>query len=110
MPTYGQYCPTGRGSRYHLTEAGRDLAAAMKALGTWGGALDGAGPRAPGPGVVLRSWVSWYLARERLPERRVVVRFQFPGLPRKGGELWVAFAWNRRSPAAAVRRTGVPAG
>jgi DNA-binding HxlR family transcriptional regulator len=77
--------PSGRRSRYHLTEAGRDLPAVMRALGTWGGALDGAGPRASGPGVALHSWVSWYLAR---------------ALP----------TWNRRSPAAAVRRTGVPAG
>ena len=39
--------------------------------------------------------MSWYLARERLPERRVVAHFRFPGLPRKGGELWVVFDGER---------------
>jgi len=39
--------------------------------------------------------VSWYLARELLPERRVVAHFRFPGLPRKGGELWVVFDGER---------------
>jgi hypothetical protein len=87
--------PSGRGSRYRLTEAGRDLGDVMKALGELGRALDGAGPRAPGPGVVLHSWVSWYLVRERLPERRVIARFQFPGLPRKGGVLWIILDGDR---------------
>lgn len=83
--------PTGRGSRYHLTEAGKDLAGVMQALGTWGERWMELAPEHLDPGVVLHSWVSWYLARERLPDRRVVVRFQFPGLPKKGAELWIIF-------------------
>jgi hypothetical protein len=63
--------------------------------GELGRALDGAGPEHLDPGVVLHSWVSWYLARERLPERRVIARFQFPGLPRKDGELWIIFDGQR---------------
>ena len=39
--------------------------------------------------------MSWYLVRELLPERRVVAHFRFPGLPRKGGELWVVFDGER---------------
>ena len=39
--------------------------------------------------------MSWYLARELLSERRVVAHFRFPGLPRKGGELWVVFDGER---------------
>lgn len=87
--------PSGRGSRYHLTEAGKDLAAVMQALGTWGERWMELAPEHLDPGVVLHSWVSWYLAMERLPERRVVVRFQFPGLPRKGAELWIIFDGER---------------
>ena len=87
--------PSGRGSRYQLTEAGRDLADVMKALGSWGERWMELAPEHLDPGVVLHSWVSWYLARERLPERRVIARFQFPGLPRKGGELWIIFDGER---------------
>jgi hypothetical protein len=67
----------------------------MKALGTWGERWMGLAPEHLDPGVVLHSWVSWYLAVERLPERHVVVRFQFPGLPKKGGELWIIFHGER---------------
>jgi len=87
--------PTGRGSRYHLTEAGKDLADVMKALGTWGERWMVLAPEHLDPGVVLHSWVSWYLAPERLPERRVVVRFDFPSLPKKGAELWIVFDGER---------------
>jgi DNA-binding HxlR family transcriptional regulator len=87
--------PNGRGFRYHLTEAGQDLAAVMQALGTWGERWMELAPEHLDPGVVLHSWVSWYLARELLPERRVVAHFRFPGLPRKGGELWVVFDGER---------------
>ncbi len=85
----------GRGSRYHLTEAGRDLADVMAALGTWGERWMELAPEHSDPGVVLHSWVSWYLALDRLPERRVLVRFGFPGLPKKGAQLWVIFDGER---------------
>jgi len=67
----------------------------MKALGTWGERWMELAPEHLDPGVVLHSWVSWSLARELLPERRVVAHFRFPGLPRKGGELWVVFDGER---------------
>jgi hypothetical protein len=67
----------------------------MKALGTWGERWMELAPEHLDPGVVLHSWVSWYLALEHLPERRVVARFQLPGLPRKGAELWVVFDGER---------------
>jgi hypothetical protein len=67
----------------------------MKALGSWGERWMELAPEHLDPGVVLHSWVSWYLDRERLPERRVIARFQFPGLPRKGGELWIIFQGER---------------
>jgi DNA-binding HxlR family transcriptional regulator len=42
--------PSGRGSRYHLTEAGQDLAAVMKALGTWGERWTELAPSTSAPG------------------------------------------------------------
>lgn len=87
--------PTGRRSHYQLTDAGKDLADVMKALGTWGERWMELAPEHLDPGVVLHAWVSWYLAVEQLPDRRVVAHFRFPGLPRKGGELWVVFDGKR---------------
>lgn len=87
--------PVGRGSLYSLTEAGNDLGQVMAALGMWGERWMELAPEHLDPGIVLHSWVSWYLARERLPDRRVVVRFEFPGLPKKGGILWVVFDGQR---------------
>ena len=64
--------PSGRGGRYRLTEAGRDLGDVMKAFGSWGERWMELAPEHLDPGVVLHWWVSWHLARERLPERRVI--------------------------------------
>jgi hypothetical protein len=43
------------------------------------GATNGwtSGPSTPTPGVALWAWCQVYLRRDRLPERRVVVRFEF---------------------------------
>lgn len=83
--------PAGRGSRYHLTEAGKDLGDVMAALGTWGERWIELVPEHLDHGMVLHSWVTRFLARERLPERRVVVQFDFWGLPKKGARGWIIF-------------------
>jgi hypothetical protein len=87
--------PNGRGFLYGLSEAGTDLADVMAALGTWGERWMELAPEHLDPGVVLHSWVTWYLAPERLPDHRVVARFMFPGLPKKGGMLWIVFDGDR---------------
>jgi DNA-binding HxlR family transcriptional regulator len=87
--------PSGRGSLYHPTEAGRDLMIVMKALGTWGERWIELGPHHVDPGFVLHAWVHWYLERDRLPDRRIVVRFDFPGLPGKMKSMWVLFDGDR---------------
>ena len=87
--------PTGRGHRYRPTEAGRDLAGVMAAMGTWGERWIELAPEHLDPGMVLHSWVHWYPERQRLPDRRVVVEFTFPDRPRKGGTLWVIFDGDR---------------
>jgi DNA-binding HxlR family transcriptional regulator len=87
--------PSGRGSLYHLTEAGKDLVDVMAALGTWGERWIELAPEHLDPGMVLHSWVNWYLAKERLPKRRVVAQFDLRGLPKKGARLWIVFDGER---------------
>ena len=57
----------GRGSRYGLTKAGEDLGGVMLAMGSWGERWLELAPEHLDPGVVLNSWVSWYLAHDRCP-------------------------------------------
>lgn len=85
----------GRGSRYGLTEAGEDVRNVMLAMGSWGERWLELAPEHLDPGVVLNSWVSWYLAHDLLPDRRVVVRFDFPDRSRKAGQLWIIFQGDR---------------
>jgi DNA-binding HxlR family transcriptional regulator len=87
--------PNGRGSLYALTKAGNDLNGVMLAMGTWGERWLELGPPHLDPGVVLDSWCRWYLARDRLPPYRVVVRFDFPDRARKGARLWMIFDGDR---------------
>jgi hypothetical protein len=61
----------------------------MAALGTWGERWTELAPEHLDHGMVLGSWVTRFLARERLPERRVVVQFDFPGHPKKGSRAWI---------------------
>lgn len=70
--------PGGRGSVYELTEAGRDLAGVIEALGTWGERWLEMTTEHTDPGFVLWSWSKFHLDRTRLPRSRVVVQFTFP--------------------------------
>lgn len=81
----------GRGSVYGLTEAGDALRPVMLALGSWGERWMELAPEHLDPGVVLDSWRRWYLAEDRLPAHRVVVRFDFPDRARKSSQLWMVF-------------------
>ena len=83
--------PTGRGNRYLPTPAGEDLRAVMLALGTWGERWIELAPEHLDPGVVLESWCRQYLNLDRLPDSRVVIRFDFPDMPVKGNRLWMIF-------------------
>lgn len=69
----------GRGHRYRLTEAGRELRGAIEALGRWGQRWTvRVDRRRLDPGFLM-----WNLRRrvalERLPGRRVVLSFRFGG-------------------------------
>jgi DNA-binding HxlR family transcriptional regulator len=74
--------PAGRGHRYELTPAGRDLFKVCVSLGEWGARWLEIAPEHLDPFVALWSMCN-ALRRDRLPDRRVVVRFDFTGRPRR---------------------------
>jgi DNA-binding HxlR family transcriptional regulator len=86
---------SGRGSLYHLTEAGQDLKELLHALGTWGERWLELAPEHVDPYVVLWAWCEWYLERDQLPDHRVVVRFEFPDQPLSSRWFWVVFDGER---------------
>ncbi len=72
--------PTGRGWRYHLTPAGHELTEVCLALGTWAARWLEVTPRDHDPYVVLWAWHK-AIEIDRLPDRRVVVRFDLRDRP-----------------------------
>lgn len=68
--------PTGRGSTYHLTEAGSQLAELVKVLGIWGQRWLEIQPEHLDSDFLM--WrILKHLRADRLPARRCVVRFEF---------------------------------
>ena len=74
--------PDGRGHHYELTSAGHDLFAVCQSLGEWGARWLEIAPENLDPFVALWSMCN-ALHRDRLPDRRVVIRFDFTGRPRR---------------------------
>jgi DNA-binding HxlR family transcriptional regulator len=74
--------PDGHGHHYKLTPAGRELFGVCQSLGEWGARWLEIAPENLDPFVALWSMCN-ALRRERLPDRRVVVRFDFSGRPRR---------------------------
>ena len=72
----------GRGHHYQLTAAGHGLFAVCRSLGEWGARWLEIAPEHLDPFVALWSMCN-ALRRDRLPERRVVIRFDFTGRPRR---------------------------
>ena len=81
--------PDGPGSIYEPTQAGRELSDVMVAIQNWGSKWAELTPEHAHPGVVLWGWVAAYLDRDRLPERRVLVRFDYPTLSGPGRHGWL---------------------
>jgi DNA-binding HxlR family transcriptional regulator len=73
--------PRRRGRHYELTAAGRDLFTVCRSLGEWGARWLEIAPEHIDPFVALWSMCK-ALRRDRLPDRRVVIRFDFTGRPR----------------------------
>jgi len=80
--------PSGRGARYAPTEAGRGLAQVCFALGEWGARWLDVAPAHVDPYVALWAMCN-NLVVDRLPTRRVVVRFDFPRQPTRASKYWL---------------------
>jgi DNA-binding HxlR family transcriptional regulator len=74
--------PGGRGHHYALTSAGHDLFTVCRSLGEWGARWLEIAPENLDPFVALWSMCN-ALRRDRLPNRRVVIRFEFTGRARR---------------------------
>lgn len=74
--------PKGRGHLYELTPSGRELEGVCEALGIWGSRwLDAA--VAPLDPTVLLWAICKSMNRDRMPEERVCVRFEFRDSPKR---------------------------
>ena len=74
--------PGQRGYHYKLTAAGHELFGVCQSLGEWGARWLEMAPENLDPFVALWSMCN-ALRRDRLPDRRVVIRFDFTGRPRR---------------------------
>jgi len=79
----------GPGSTYVPTEAGLELTDLMKALQHWGSKWAELTPEQAHPGVVLWMWATFFLDRDVLPQRRSLVRFDYPTLTGPGSRSWL---------------------
>jgi DNA-binding HxlR family transcriptional regulator len=79
----------GRGHRYLLSDAGRDLAAVLGAMSAWGERWVDVGPEHTDPGFALWAWCQVQLDRAALPPARVVVAFVFPDQPHGNQHFWL---------------------
>jgi DNA-binding HxlR family transcriptional regulator len=70
--------PDGRGRTYKLTRSGHELYRVCESLGEWGARWLEIAPENLDPFVALWSMCN-ALRRDRLPDRRVVIRFDFTG-------------------------------
>ena len=72
--------PSGRGSEYNLTEAGRAIEPVITALGEWAVQWMYADPTpADADPVTLTWWMHRRVDHDRLPEGRVVLQFDYLG-------------------------------
>jgi DNA-binding HxlR family transcriptional regulator len=73
---------------YHLSEAGRDLKPVVEAFGAWGARWAFGEPRPEDLDAGLLVWkIHQRIDRERLPDRRTVVEFDFTGPA--GRRVWL---------------------
>jgi DNA-binding HxlR family transcriptional regulator len=78
----------GRASEYRLTRAGRQLQRVIDVLGGWGARWAFGDPRRTElDPIVLLWWMRRRVHRQRLPERRVVIEFDFRGA--RTGTYWL---------------------
>jgi DNA-binding HxlR family transcriptional regulator len=74
--------PAGRGREYRLTQAGAEFHVVIEGLGAWGQRWVHGRASAENLDSTLLLWnIRRRLAVDQLPDRRVVVRFEFRGVP-----------------------------
>jgi DNA-binding HxlR family transcriptional regulator len=78
-----------RGREYGLTDAGRDLWNVIESLSSWGRRWVELQPEHTDPSFVLWAWSHVHVKREALPDRRVVVAFEFPDEPPSHRRFWL---------------------
>jgi DNA-binding HxlR family transcriptional regulator len=93
----------GHGSVYELTAAGRELEAVLHAMGGWADKWMEVTFQHSDPNVVLWSWCQTFWRRDRLPDNRVVVRFDFP---REGRRVRLWFLVQDKDVEICRRHTG----
>ena len=95
--------PTGRGSEYHLTQAGQDLGGVVMALGEWAVRWKLAEPE---PEEVdpraLMWWMHLRVDHDRLPDQRVVIEFMFTAPERI--QIWIVL--DRGDPSVCTAHPG----
>ncbi|HEX6196305.1 MAG TPA: helix-turn-helix domain-containing protein [Jiangellaceae bacterium] len=79
--------PDGRGSRYEPTPAAEAIRPVLDALSDWAQQWTDLTTEHADPDAVLWSWTQSYLRTDLLPERRVVVRFDFHNRGRRN--VWL---------------------
>lgn len=86
-----RYAPSGRKTtEYQLTQAGRELEGVIGALVAWGDtwAFGEPAPEELDP-VLLMWWTCDDVRRDRLPESRVVVQYDFRGMKMRVSSFWL---------------------
>ncbi|MGH2528584.1 MAG: winged helix-turn-helix transcriptional regulator [Actinomycetota bacterium] len=74
----------GRGTEYHLTNAGRDLTRVLDAMGMWGvrWLVPDRRPSEIDPDGLMQ-WIRRHVILRELPDRRVVIRFELQSRSRR---------------------------
>jgi DNA-binding HxlR family transcriptional regulator len=93
----------GRGSEYHLTDAGRDLEPVLLAIGEWAVRWmhSDPEPEVVDP-VVLTWWMYRRIAVDRLPHRRVVLELDYRGP--EATRIWLVL--DRGEPSVCIKPPG----
>lgn len=93
----------GRGNEYHLTPAGEDLEPVLMALGEWTVRWRFTEPE---PADVDPVTITWWMHRrvdaDRLPDRRVVIEFDYQGAD--ATQIWLVL--DRGDPSVCVKHPG----
>ena len=81
---------SGRGFEYHLTDAGRELRPLIMLMGEWGARWARSRLEPDDLDVTLLMWDMHRTVRpERFPQQRVVVAFEFTGVPHNKSRWWL---------------------